>query len=206
MEKFDKLIKIVLVGDAFSGKTTFTKRICYDEKDINYDSTIGTDIGLMFMNHNDTYYKVQFYDTTGHLKFIQIIRCYYKGCDACILFFDITNKNSFENIKFWLRDIEENIDEKSPLIQNKILIGCKSDIRYTSHNFVTYEEARSLADNFGLKYYEISSLNDDIIELKKIIRNIIDEIDIYKSKYNLKDNNKSKERYRCCNLSNCTIS
>lgn len=206
MTTYDKHIKIALIGDAFSGKSTFAKRICYDEKDVIYNTTIGIDTSLLFMNHNDKYYKIQFFDTTGHLNFIKIVRCYYKGCDAYILFFDITNRSSFEHIKFWLNDIEEhlppNIDETRPLLIPKILIGTKPDIRYDKHNFVRYEEAKDFADTFGLHYYEISCINDELNTLKKIIRNTIDEININ----NIKDKSKStnKSRYNCC-TTQCTI-
>jgi small GTP-binding protein len=198
MDFYDELIKIVILGDSFTGKSTFTNKICYENYDIHseYYATLGTDINFTFMNNLDQYYKIIFYDTSGNIDFINIVRCYYKGCDVCILFFDISNKETFKNISFWMHDLTKNL----PSSIGKVLIGNKKDIKYEENNFVTYEEAKELADNFNFEYYEISVLYDETSELKKIIRNSINNVK--KDKELLKIND-DKFRYKCCK--NCII-
>lgn len=70
---------------------------------------------------------IQFWDTAGQERFQSLGGSFYRGADACILAFDLTNHNSFNDLDLWKSDyllqIDYNYREKLPFI----VIGTKSD-------------------------------------------------------------------------------
>ena len=66
--------------------------------------------------------SINLYDTMGQERYYSIIKSYIRGANGILLFFDVTNKYSFENIKNWIYDIKEvdNNDKEIILIGNKI--------------------------------------------------------------------------------------
>ena len=52
-------------------------------------------------------YKLQ-WDTAGQERYRTITNAYYKGSDGIIVVFDVTSRESFQNIPSWLKEIEKN--------------------------------------------------------------------------------------------------
>ena len=92
------------------------------------------------------------WDTPGTLKYYQdLIKNHYKGTDAVIIVYDITNRESFTNISKWLKEIQENTNENV----KKFLVGNKIDI--FALRTIEYDEAKKLADQFNMKFFETSA-------------------------------------------------
>ena len=64
------------------------------------------------------------WDTAGQERFRQIARMYYRDSNGALICYDITNQDSFEACRFWIKDIERH----APVNINKILVGLKSDL------------------------------------------------------------------------------
>jgi len=118
---YDYIYKILFVGDYGVGKTSILKR--YFDKNFNFDlsSTIGIDVFFETIELNDKIIKLQCWDTSGQERYREILRCYYKGSDAVVIVFDINNKKSFDNVKYWYKDI--NNYKKENTIMPVLLVG-----------------------------------------------------------------------------------
>lgn len=68
--------------------------------------------------------KLQIWDTAGQERFHTITQAYYRGAHGLIITFALNNLASFQNIKYWLKHIEEGAACNCP----KILVGTKSDL------------------------------------------------------------------------------
>lgn len=103
---------------------------------------------------------VKIWDTAGQERFKTITYSFYKQANGVIVTFDVTNQLSFTNVKTWLESIYQHAD---PSIV-KVLVGNKIDLE--EDRKVTTEEARALAEQHKMQYFETSAkLNKNIDEL-----------------------------------------
>ena len=173
MEESDiPLYKILLLGDSTVGKTCFLLRYMDDSFLDLHMATIGLDYRLKTMILEDQkIVKVQLWDTAGQDKFRAITRNYYKGANGIILIFDVTNENSYENIKKWVNEIKEEISENVEIV----LIGNKID--NVKDRIISKEKGNKLAEEIGVKFFETSAktgegINESVFFLvKKIFEN-----------------------------------
>lgn len=79
---------------------------------------------------SDTVVRLQIWDTAGQERFRSISRLYYRGANACLLCYDITDENSFKEMTGWLQELKANLgggaDAERPLVIH--VVGTKSDI------------------------------------------------------------------------------
>lgn len=134
-EKYDKVLKIILVGDTYVGKTNILAKYV-DDKFENHSFTIGVDYKTSYETINNYYVKNQLWDTAGQERFRSIVKSYFKACDICILCFDSTididktyeDKSNLEgsicNIMNWIHMLEDNLDDKTLIW----IVGTKIDL------------------------------------------------------------------------------
>ena len=119
----DIVYKVLLLGDSSVGKTCFLLRYCDKTFQDAHLSTIGLDYRLKSMTlKNKKNIKLQIWDTAGQDRFRAITKNYYKGANGIILIYDVTNMQTYENVKNWISQIKE---EANPnviiyLAENKI--------------------------------------------------------------------------------------
>ena len=117
------------------------------------------------------------YDTAGQERFNYLIKNYYKGTNGVLLVFDITNRDSFNKIDFWLKDLKENADNIDNLFI--YLIGNKIDLE--DKRQVSFEEAKEYASKKNMPYIEVSAKTGQNIKklfdemIKGSILNIINK-------------------------------
>ncbi|XP_054085567.1 ras-related protein Rab-8A-like [Zeugodacus cucurbitae] len=90
------------------------------------------------------------WDTAGQERFRTITTAYYRGA-MVMLVYDITQAKSFENIKTWIRNIEENASADV----DKMLLGNKCEL--TDKRQVSRERGEQLAIEYGIKFMETSA-------------------------------------------------
>ena len=142
--------------------------------DKNSLSTIGLDIKYKNLKRrDDKKIKLVIFDTPGQERFKSIEKNRIKSSDGIILIYDVTNKESFKNIKEWINDIKETIDITRIGI---IIVGNKCEL--TEQKVVGEEIKKKLENNENIKIIEDSSkdninvnesfilLIDKMIELK----------------------------------------
>ena len=98
------------------------------------------------------------WDTAGQERFRTITSSYYRGAHGIIVVFDVTDQESFNNVKQWLNEIDRYANESV----NKLLVGNKSDL--TAKRAVEYNTAKAFADEIGVPYIETSAKNATNVE------------------------------------------
>lgn len=156
---YDYLFKIVMVGDPGVGKSSVLLRFADEMYNENYYATIGVDFRFKTLLMSNKAIKLQIWDTAGQEKFKSLTTAYYKGADAILLTFDLTNRNSFESLDEWLDQVNE-YTTGDPVI---IIIGAKSDL-YSGH-VVTRQEIEEFASDKGFPFYLVSAkTNENVME------------------------------------------
>ena len=167
MESF----KIILIGDTCVGKSSLVIRLLYARYNANIMPTIGAAFSTTDIKINDNTYKLNIWDTAGQERYHSISKFYYKNAIGCIFVFDVSNRKSFDNIKFWLNDVSQNnnLDKYC-----RIIVANKIDINKDMWQ-VTEKEIISLANNYQCTYMFTSSpTGQGILELFSIMtRNIV---------------------------------
>jgi len=95
--------------------------------------------------------KLQIWDTAGQERFRTITTAYYRGAMGIMLVYDITNEKSFDNIKNWIRNIEEHATSDV----EKMVLGNKCDMN--DRRQVSKERGEQLAIEYGIKFMETSA-------------------------------------------------
>merc|ERR1711990_832349 len=104
------LYKVLVVGDANTGKTSIIKRFVHGIFSNNYKATIGVDFALKVLEWDDnTIVRLQLWDIAGQERFGNMTRVYYKEALGAIVVFDITSMKSFEAVQRWKNDIDEKV-------------------------------------------------------------------------------------------------
>jgi small GTP-binding protein len=121
--KFNKCknsLKIVIVGNSGTGKTSFCKRWINDTFDNTYKATITSDFSYKIHKFEGNYYKIQFWDIAGQDKNIYTSKIFTKDSHGCLIFSDITNEDSLQKTLLW----KKSIDENTKFIDGQLLPFC----------------------------------------------------------------------------------
>ena len=148
--KYDYLFKLLIIGESGVGKTCLLLRFTDDSFTANHLTTIGIDFKIKIININQKNIKLQIWDTAGQERFRTITKTYYKGAHGIILTYDVTDQNSFKNIRNWIKQIEANAQTNVC----KVLVGNKCD---KPDRTVTEEEGKKLAEDFKMSFFETSA-------------------------------------------------
>ncbi|NHI91117.1 MAG: GTP-binding protein [Candidatus Lokiarchaeota archaeon] len=143
--------KIILIGDPSVGKTSTIRRYSDNKFEQSYLPTIGADFNLKVVDMENLEIILTIWDIGGHDRFSMIRNFYYQGAHGGFLIFDITRKETFENIKNWHQDLIKGANAKIPAI----IIANKADLQ--SEAKVTDEEINNLSKEMGLPWYKTSA-------------------------------------------------
>ena len=179
--------KFVLIGDSSTNKTSFFKKITSDIFCSKNISTIGVDKKIIRFENLEVVspegekstknFNIDIWDTAGQERYRSLTKSYYMNSDSFLLFYDITNRESFNYIQSWISSIEE---ERGP-IQEKIkefrivLLGNNLNLVESNSSLrnVSTEEALALCEKQNLIWGgEISSKNMSQNELLLIVKDI----------------------------------
>jgi small GTP-binding protein len=121
---YDFLFKLLLIGDSGVGKTCILVRFSEDAFNSTFISTIGIDFKIRTVEIDGKKIKLQIWDTAGQERFRTITTAYYRGAMGIMLVYDVTSEKSFDNIRNWIRNIEENASSDV----DKMILGNKCDL------------------------------------------------------------------------------
>ncbi|CAN6252575.1 unnamed protein product, partial [Urochloa humidicola] len=151
--EYDYLFKLLLIGDSGVGKSCLLLRFADDSYLDSYISTIGVDFKIRTVEQDGKTIKLQIWDTAGQERFRTITSSYYRGAHGIIIVYDVTDQESFNNVKQWLNEIDRYASDNV----NKLLVGNKSDL--TANKVVATETAKAFADEMGIPFMETSAKN-----------------------------------------------
>ena len=158
-------IRICLVGDTNTGKSTFVNYI----KNNNFTEYYRPTIGVEYMTYNDIGCVWKIWDTSGNIKHNPIILPYFKLANLFILFFDINNIASFLSLKERIKYINHESNSRN---HNIILVGNKSDLLKN----INQSDINTFCNEYNIDYIEISIKNfNNIGQINNKINNYLKE-------------------------------
>lgn len=158
--------KVILCGDAGVGKSCLLSRYVDDLFSEEYIPTIGAnflvkeiDLSIILekvvidnpkLREDIEGFKLYFWDIGGQHDKLFSTEYYFDQAVGALIIYDILNRESFENISFWIQKVKE-LSGDIPYI----ILGNKIDMR--SERVVLLEEAEEKAKDFGVHYIETSA-------------------------------------------------
>eukprot|EP01080_Neovahlkampfia_damariscottae_P001411 gene1411-12031_t len=154
------LVKVIILGDSSVGKTSLLHQFAHKEfvsqKASVCDSFLKQDLMV-----GDNMVNMQIWDTAGQERFNSISKSYFRGSDACVIVFDVTDSNSFNNLSAWRKKFMEETDanESFPFI----IVGNKIDLK--EQRVISKEKALKWCKEHGdLEYFETSAKDATNVE------------------------------------------
>ena len=153
-DKSSKEYKIILIGNSAVGKTAFFKKLTkniFNERNI---STIGIDKDTLYFKdiqvlskgvEKKEEFNITLFDTAGQERYRSLAKNYFSSTDIVMLLYDITNKQSFEDIEKWLDDIKDKLSDWKTGHYVIFLLGNKLDLAEDNEKREVKEED---AENF----------------------------------------------------------
>jgi len=153
----DITIRLILVGDMNTGKTSLLLRFVESKFYPKYGSTIGIDFRTKVLMFGAYMVKVQIFDTAGQERFHTITQAYYRNADAALIIFDITQQSSFHNTNRWLTDMDAHAANAV-----KVIVGNKCDMEES--RVVQKTHGVRFAEESGCSYQEASAMTGQNVE------------------------------------------
>ena len=158
-------IKIVLLGDSNTGKSSLIYSWVHNRFNMNIQSTIGcafTSIDVdLNLNHKIQY---QIWDTAGQEKYRALTEVYYRKANIIIITFAWNNLKSFLNVQYWYNNIQEKMISTDYII---IIIATKNDLVKK----ISEQQVNDFINKYNLQLISTSSVNQSGIEKFKNIIN-----------------------------------
>jgi small GTP-binding protein len=158
MENISTIVNIIVIGDASVGKTNLVSRFVNDKFNEDSKPTIGADFSTKLHIVNGKYVNVKFWDTAGQEKFKSIGTKFYKDANGVILVYDVTRKESYENLNKWVAEVKE----KAPKDLSIMLLGNKIDL--IGDKEVSTEDGKRFSEIYGYYFLETSAKNSTNVE------------------------------------------
>jgi len=157
--------KFIIVGDKAVGKSSIVRRFVEKKFSLDYRSTLGLNVITHSMNFYGNEVNFMLWDLGGQAYFKRFRKTYYMGTQAAFIVFDVCQRETFENVKVWYKELEDFLDNKSIPI---VIVGNKIDL--TDQRSVQYKEGMLLVDelsqqssNGNFSYIETSALTGENI-------------------------------------------
>lgn len=162
MVDYDYTFKILLLGDASVGKTSFTKQYCYNIFNPSERMTIGVDFHVKTI---DIEYegelkniKLQIWDLGGEDRFRFLLPTYCLGANAAFLLYDTTRPSTLDNIPEWITIVRQK-GGRIPIM----LVESKIDL---TQRKIPKSHGEQLVEQYNLAgFIEISSKTDENVDL-----------------------------------------
>jgi len=151
MSSYHYLFKYIIIGDTGVGKSCLLLQFTDKRFQPGYDLTIGVEFGARMITIDNKNIKLQIWDTAGQESFRSITRSYYRGAAGALLVYDITRKETFNQLSSWLEDARQHSSTNMTIM----LIGNKCDLDHK--RAVTKEEGEQFAKEKGLIFLETSA-------------------------------------------------
>ena len=217
---FDLSFKLIIIGDSGVGKSCLTNSAIKNSFEENYNATIGFEFITFNIKINERIIKLQIWDTCGQELYRSLITNFYRNSSLAIMVYAINNKESFDDIDMWLRELRtySNPNAKIFLIGNKLDLENERKIprekgeKFSKdNNFDLFLEssakagintrnlfikaAKILHDEF-IQYEKENSDNEDTLEKDQSFK-FEDKYDS-NSRNKANDKSKKKKKRRCC--------
>ena len=150
-KKSDHNFKFVVIGDTGAGKSSVLLRFADNAFQDSYMATVAVDFRHRTVTINGESCKLQIWDTAGQERYRMITSAYYRGADAIVMVYDVTNQESIRHINDWMAEVNRYAAPDTC----KLLIGNKCDLE--SQRVVPTATAKSFAEELNIPFIETSA-------------------------------------------------
>jgi len=154
----DETMKVLIVGDIGTGKTSIIKRFVHNIFSIHYKSTIGVDFALKVIQwENNKKIKLQLWDIAGQERFGNLTRVYYKDAVGAFLVFDVTRSATFDAVLKWKSDLDAKVTLPDGRPIPVVLLANKVDLNKDGFTKTQVEMEKYCEENGFAGWFETSA-------------------------------------------------
>lgn len=150
--------KVVLLGEGCVGKTSLVLRYVEDKFNAKHITTLQASFLNKKINVDGKAVRISIWDTAGQEKFHALGPIYYRSSNGAILVYDITDEDSFQKVKNWIKELRKMLGADIVLA----IVGNKIDLQKDRN--VSQEMAESYAQSVGATLFETSAKNNVGVE------------------------------------------
>ncbi|KAG5883935.1 hypothetical protein JTB14_003757 [Gonioctena quinquepunctata] len=163
--------KVVLLGEGCVGKTSLVLRYVEDKFNSKHISTVQASFLNKKLNLDGTRVNLSIWDTAGQEKFHALGPIYYRSSNGAVLVYDITDEDSFQKVKSWVKELRKMLGTEISLV----IVGNKCDLEKNRH--VNLEEAESYAEKVKAIHFQTSAkLNQGVEDMFLVLtQKMLDE-------------------------------
>ena len=192
--------KVIFIGESGVGKTSLIKVSIGQQFDPHHTLTLTASYVSKNFFYNDQKFNFHLWDTIGQEKYRSLTKMFFKDSNIVILVYDITKKNTFESLDFWLNQVKEEIGENFILA----IVGNKSDLYLLEE--ITEQQGKEYADK-SCSYFKLCSAKDNPDDFVRFLDELFEEYIKKTKKFNKKEtkglsinksgfkNNKNKKKF-----------
>lgn len=154
--------KFIIIGDHEVGKTSIIRRYVDNKFDKDYRATLGINILTHSFEFLDNEVSITLWDIGAQDFFKRFRKTYYQGAQAVFIVFDMTKRQTYNNLSKWYQELEDYIESPDLPI---VIVGNKSDL--VKARLISYQEGVSIANELSgrgiskISYIETSALTGD---------------------------------------------
>lgn len=172
-------VKVVIIGDTCTGKTSILRYMKSKTFNPNTQSTTGPNYEKLIIQQDDINCEMRLWDTAGQEKYQSFTINYFRHSDCILLVYSITDEESYKNLGYWVQLVRDNVDVEVPiiLVANKIdleptfeddcldSLNCTEHIRVSACTGDQMDELKFMAAKNALGYNTAhrDAVNDQVI-------------------------------------------
>ena len=148
-------IKVVLIGESGSGKTSIIQQFAYKIFDPNCATSISSQYVSKVISFSDLRksLRIEIWDTAGQERYRSMAKLFYQDAKIIIFVYDVTSKSSFDElINYWIPEVQNTINTKEVIFG---LVANKSDLYEIE--CITSEQGIKLADEINAIFQKTSA-------------------------------------------------
>ena len=182
-KNIDLQYKLLVLGESSVGKTSLLMRYAEDKFESTVQ-TIGVDFKNKYIMFNNKRIQLELWDTAGQERFKGIAKNYFHAANGVILVFDITNKDSFNKLKYWIDEGKTNVGQDTEIIiaENKVDLEDERKVNKDSIN--------EFGKKMGLEILETSAKTGQGVD--EIFQRLVSRLYSNKKIGAVKDDNSTK--------------
>jgi len=186
-------LKAILIGDSGVGKTNLINISAGKDFDINEKVSVNASFFRKQFEIGGKTYNIYLWDTIGQEKLRSLTKLFFKNSKIVVLVYDITNKQSFENLKLWVKDVKDALGDDFIFG----VCGNKADLYLKEQ--VNEEECIKYAESLNGRWI-ITSAKTDKVRFPNFLKELVEDYIHYEPKGDI--GNKEKSDNNCINKNN----
>ena len=167
--------KVVVIGDSAVGKTSLIQMFEHNKFNQSFKPTIGADFSNKEVITEDRVVTLQIWDTAGQERFQSLGSAFYRGADCCVLVYDISNINSFNNLANWKQIFLQKSEPRDGHTLPFLVLGNKCDVDEGARK-VPATMGKSFCDdqNGVMLFFETSAKNN--VNIENAFRELVSKV------------------------------